>query len=113
MGLGINGFILKSSDTDEILEAIQQVLHNGKYFGKQVQDLLLGKSSQNSLLPALTKRELEVLRLIAEGHTNQEIADKLFISAWTVDTHRKNLLLKFNAKNTAILIRLAASEGLL
>lgn len=111
--LGVNGFILKSSDTEEILEAIRQVLNGSQYFGKQVQDLLKGKSGQSSAMPTLTRRELEVLRLIAEGLTNQEIADKLFISAWTVDSHRKNLLLKFNARNTAILIKIAASEGLL
>jgi DNA-binding CsgD family transcriptional regulator len=56
---------------------------------------------------------LEVLRLIAEGYTNQEIADQLFISAWTVDTHRKNLLLKFEARNTASLVKIAVSKGLI
>jgi DNA-binding CsgD family transcriptional regulator len=56
----------------------------------------------------LTRREKEVLELIAEGMTNNEIAQKLFISSTTVDTHRKNLLAKFDAKNTATLIRMAA-----
>jgi DNA-binding CsgD family transcriptional regulator len=56
----------------------------------------------------LTGREKEVLRLIADGMTNNEIAHNLFISATTVDTHRKNLLTKFDAKNTALLIRMAA-----
>jgi DNA-binding NarL/FixJ family response regulator len=110
---GALGFILKSADTDEILSAINQVLLGKKYINKQVSELLQGKSSPQGNLPILTRRELEVLRLIADGLTNQEIADKLFISSWTVDTHRKNLLVKFNAKNTAILIKIASSEGLL
>ena len=110
---GALGFILKSADTDEILAAIQHVLNGNQYVSRQVNELLKGKTNPQSNLPALTRRELEVLKLIANGLTNQEIADKLFISAWTVDSHRKNLLVKFNAKNTAILIKTAASYGLL
>ena len=61
----------------------------------------------------LTRREKEVLELIANGLTNNEIAEKLFISCTTVDTHRKNLLAKFNAKNTAELVKLAVHGGFL
>jgi DNA-binding CsgD family transcriptional regulator len=57
--------------------------------------------------PTLTRREIEVLQLIAEGMTNVEMANKLFVSTTTIDTHRKHLLEKFNAKNTAALIRIA------
>jgi DNA-binding CsgD family transcriptional regulator len=64
-------------------------------------------------LPAITKREKEVLQLIAEGLTNNQIAEQLFISPLTVDSHRKNLLTKFNVNNTASLIRLAVERGLL
>jgi len=63
--------------------------------------------------PFLTRREKEVLELIASGNTNQDIADKLFISYTTVDTHRKNLLQKFEAKNVAVLINLASKNGFL
>jgi DNA-binding NarL/FixJ family response regulator len=110
---GALGFILKSSDTEEILEAIHEVMKGKKFISPQVQDLIQGKAGQKEAMPLLTRRETEVLRLIADGLTNQEIADKLFISSWTVDSHRKNLLVKFNAKNTAILIKTAASFGLL
>ncbi|MBK7214355.1 MAG: response regulator transcription factor [Bacteroidales bacterium] len=113
MALGVNGFILKSSDTEEILEAISTVLNGGQYFSKQVSLILKNKNSNQSNIPLLTRREVEVLRLISDGLTNQEIADKLFISAWTVDSHRKNLLVKFDAKNTASLVKIAASHGLL
>jgi DNA-binding NarL/FixJ family response regulator len=110
---GANGFILKSSDTSEILEAIKQIISGNSYISQSVADLLKGKFSSNSDLPILTRREVEVLKLIADGLTNQEIAEKLFISSWTVDSHRKNLLLKFNAKNTAILVKTAVTSGII
>jgi len=110
---GSNGFILKSSDTSEILEAIEQVIDGQQYLSKSVNELLKGKLNTNNDLPILTRREVEVLKLIADGLTNQEIADKLFISSWTVDSHRKNLLLKFNAKNTAILVKTAVTKGII
>ena len=111
LAAGANGFVLKSSETTEILEAIKQVLNGNSFISKSVADLLKGKTTANSDLPILTRREVEVLKLIADGLTNQEIAEKLFISPLTVDTHRKNLLLKFNARNTAILIKTAVSQG--
>jgi len=113
LAAGANGFILKSSDTTEILEALKQILNGNQYISKSVSDLLHGKLSSNSDLPVLTRREVEVLKLIADGLTNQEIAEKLFISSWTVDSHRKNLLLKFNAKNTAILVKTAVTSGII
>jgi DNA-binding NarL/FixJ family response regulator len=113
LAAGANGFILKSSDTTEILEAIKQIIDGNHYISKSVADLLKGKVSTNGDLPVLTRREVEVLKLIADGLTNQEIAEKLFISSWTVDSHRKNLLLKFNAKNTAILVKTAVTSGII
>jgi DNA-binding NarL/FixJ family response regulator len=113
LAAGANGFILKSSDTAEILEAIKQIISSNSYISQSVADLLKGKLPTNGNLPVLTRREVEVLKLIADGLTNQEIADKLFISSWTVDSHRKNLLLKFNAKNTAILVKTAVTSGII
>jgi DNA-binding NarL/FixJ family response regulator len=113
LAAGANGFILKSSDTTEILEAIKQIINGNSYISQSVADLLKGKLRANSDLPVLTRREVEVLKLIADGLTNQEIAEKLFISSWTVDSHRKNLLLKFNAKNTAILVKTAITSGII
>jgi DNA-binding NarL/FixJ family response regulator len=113
LAAGANGFILKSSDTTEILEAIKEIINGNSYISQSVADLLKGKLHTNGDLPVLTRREVEVLKLIADGLTNQEIADKLFISNWTVDSHRKNLLLKFNAKNTAILVKTAVTSGII
>jgi DNA-binding NarL/FixJ family response regulator len=113
LAAGANGFILKSSDTSEILEAIKQILSGNTYISQSVADLLKGKLAANGNMPLLTRREVEVLKLIADGLTNQEIAEKLFISSWTVDSHRKNLLLKFNAKNTAILVKTAVTSGII
>lgn len=111
---GADGFILKTSDVDDILNGVKQVL-NGKelYLGKGVKDLIKGIAADNSDVPMITKRESEILKLIADGLTNQEIADQLFISTFTVDTHRKNLLLKFNAKNTATLVKIVVSKGVI
>lgn len=109
---GVDGFILKTSDTEDIVNGVLQVLNTGQlYLGRGVKELIKGISVNNSDLPMITRRESEILKLIADGLTNQEIGEKLFISPLTVDTHRKNLLLKFNARNTAILIKTAVSKG--
>jgi len=109
---GADGFILKTTDTDDIVNGILQVMNNGQlYLGKGVKDLIKGISAMNTDLPMITRRESEILKLIVDGLTNNEIGEKLFISPLTVDTHRKNLLLKFNARNTAILIKTAVSKG--
>jgi DNA-binding NarL/FixJ family response regulator len=111
---GADGFILKTSDIDDIIGGIRQVL-SGKlvYLGKGVKELMKGNLQDNSDLPMITKRESEILKLIADGQTNQEIAAQLFISIFTVDSHRKNLLLKFNAKNTATLVKIVVSKGII
>lgn len=110
---GADGFILKTSDVDDIIGGIRQVLRGKQYLGKGVKELMNGHSNDNNDLPMITKRESEILKLIADGLTNQEIADKLFISIFTVDSHRKNLLLKFNAKNTATLVKIVVSKGII
>jgi len=104
MNNGASGYVLKNATQDELLEAITTVAQGKTYFSFEA-----GKTLQrvkNSPI-VLTRREKEVLELIAEGMTNNEIAHKLFVGSTTVDTHRKNLLTKFEAKNTATLIRMA------
>ncbi len=102
---GASGYVLKNATKEEIMEAIGTVV-KGKVFLSEEAAQALRKNS-NGVTPVLTRREQEILGLIAEGMTNNEIAQKLFISVTTVDTHRKNLLAKFDVKNTASLIRIA------
>jgi DNA-binding NarL/FixJ family response regulator len=110
---GVKGFVLKTSDVRDITEGIRQVMDGKSYFGMGVKNIMEGHSISGTSEPTVTKRESEILRLIADGFTNQEIADRLFISSSTVDSHRKNLLVKFDAKNTAALIKTAISKGII
>jgi DNA-binding NarL/FixJ family response regulator len=104
MDNGASGYVLKNATQEELLEAITTVMQ-GKIFLSFEASQTLRKSDEATVV--LTRREKEVLELIAEGMTNNEIAQQLFISTGTVDTHRKNLLAKMEAKNTASLIRIA------
>jgi len=105
---GAMGYVLKNASEDEIIEAITSVLAGNKYLCEETQQIL---NEKDNITAILTRRELEVLKYISDGYTNPEIADKLFISPSTVDSHRKNLILKLNAKNTASLIKTAVQKG--
>lgn len=109
---GADGFLVKSASKEEIETAISSVLDGKMYLSS---DAGISNSEQKELKnqPTLTRREKEILTLISEGFTNPQIAEKLFISLYTVETHRKNLLSKFNTSNTASLIKIAATNGLL
>jgi len=103
---GASGYVLKNATREELVEAIKAVMQGDTFLSHEAATTI--RKNEDSKIPVITRREKEVLSLIAEGLTNHEIADKLFISTTTVDTHRKNLLAKFDVKNTATLIRLAA-----
>lgn len=102
---GASGYVLKNATREEILEAIEVAAKGKTYLSDEAAQTLRKKT--DTAVPVLTRREKEVLILIAEGLTNNEVAEKLFISPATVDTHRKNLLTKFDAKNTASLVKMA------
>lgn len=106
MDNGASGYVLKNATQKELMEAIEAVAKGKTYLSNEAAAAL--RKYAESEIPVITRREKEVLELIADGMTNNEIAQKLFISSTTVDTHRKNLLTKFEAKNTASLIRIAA-----
>ena len=115
---GADGFINKDTGKDELLTAINKVMGNEKYISPAISRNLFtffsGKknvSSENE--KHLTARELEIIKLIADGLTNQEIAAKLFLSTVTVDTHRKNMIAKLQLKNTASLVKYAFEHKLL
>ncbi|GGC36060.1 DNA-binding response regulator [Parapedobacter defluvii] len=108
---GASGYLLKSASKEEIETAILTVNAGRLYMSL---DLDMSKQEQQEIkkIPVLTSREKEVLLLIAEGLTNPQIAERLFVSPYTVDSHRKNLLTKFEVNNTAGLIKLAVRIGL-
>jgi len=106
MDNGASGYVLKNASQEELMEGIEMVMKGKIYLSDEAAQSL--RKNNNGEIPILTRREKEVLELIADGMTNGEIATKLFISVTTVDTHRKNLLAKFEAKNVASMIKSAA-----
>jgi DNA-binding NarL/FixJ family response regulator len=111
---GASGYLLKNTDEDEMLKAIRTVYRGGKYFNRDVADIMIHQmSSKESDTQKLSPKETEVLNLIAQGLTTKEIAQKLFISTRTVETHRVNIMKKLNARNTAETIKIAAQQGLI
>ncbi|MEO5562100.1 MAG: response regulator transcription factor [Chitinophagaceae bacterium] len=107
---GASGYVLKNATQEELMEAITTVSKGKTYLSFEAGHTLK-KSRANAVL--ITSREKQVLELIAEGMTNNEIAAKLFVSSTTIDTHRKNLLAKFDVKNTASLIKKAVQMQLI
>jgi DNA-binding NarL/FixJ family response regulator len=107
---GASGYILKNATKEELLKAITTVMSGKNYLSTEA---ALSLKEQDDKIPLISRREKEVLQLIAGGLINTEIAEKLFISVATVNTHRKSLLEKFDAKNTAILISKATKQGLI
>ena len=117
--VGAKGYVLKTTGKRELTEAIQTVASGESYFSKEASSKIMehfmkDKQGQKEgrVDRHLTKREVEVLRLIAEENTNSEIAEKLFLSPRTIDTHRRNLLQKLHVKNTAGLVKYAVEHNL-
>lgn len=115
---GAMGYILKNVSMDGLIKAIQTVARGEAYFSRKVSDTIMARfvsaktAKKSTGFDHLTKREKEILKLIAEGLTNHEIAERLFISSRTVDTHRRNLIQKLQVKNTAGLVRMAIKNGI-
>ncbi|MGC3946568.1 MAG: response regulator transcription factor [Chryseolinea sp.] len=113
---GASGYLLKNVGPEQLAAAIRAVADGENYFSPEVSATLLQvftKARPPQLNQSLTQRETEVLRLIAQEFSNQEIADKLFISVRTVDTHRRNILEKIQAKNTAGMVKYAIQHQLI
>ncbi len=111
---GAAGYVLKNADKKTLLAAIRAVAGGEEFFSTEVVQNVMHsfKGQNNTHAIEITEREKDVLRLIAEGLTTNEIAEKLFISVHTVNTHRKNLLSKLDLKNTASLVRYALDQGI-
>ncbi len=117
MEAGAVGYILKDLGQDELLNAINSIAQGKHYFSPEItltviKELTNPSKQEPQITTPLTVRELEILDMIIEEMSNQEIADKLNISIRTVDAHRRNLLEKTGSKNTAGLVKFALSNGL-
>jgi DNA-binding NarL/FixJ family response regulator len=115
---GASGYIMKSAGRNELKDAIYTIMDGKHYFSDEatqsiMMDLVKGKGKSSSPDPIhITDRELEILELIVKEFTNQEIAEKLYISSRTVDAHRRNLLQKTGARNTAGLVKYAFQHNI-
>lgn len=112
---GVDGYILKNTSSAELCNAIEQVMNNQKYFSVEVSQVIAGgvTGDHSSDLDKLSKREIQIIRLIAREKTTAEIADELKLSKYTVDTHRKNIVSKLNAKTAAGITKFAIKHNLI
>ncbi len=111
---GANGYVLKNTSPEELYAAIRTVHSGHTFFSPSLSGRFgeRGDGAAGPLESALTTREREVLQLIAEGETHQHIADRLFISVRTVDTHTNNIMKKLNLHDTASLVTYAIKNGI-
>lgn len=116
VAVGAKGFLLKDSDINEVVQAIEIVRNGGSYFSPQllssITDNMRGVERTTLDEDALSSRETEILIAVCQGYSNQEIAERLFISKRTVDKHRANILEKTGCKNTASLVVYAIKNAL-
>ncbi|MBL7827223.1 MAG: response regulator transcription factor [Saprospiraceae bacterium] len=116
---GASGFLLKNAGKEEVIDAIRKVATGKQAFSEEVLEALMSSFSDKpqksayAPFPTLSRREKEILKLIVDEKTTAEIAEELFISFGTVETHRRNLLLKLSARNTAGLVKAALEYDLL
>ena len=106
---GANGYVVKNAMCEEIILGIKTVAQGEQFLCDEI-DMLIKRKADSTVW--LTKRESELLKLIVEGYTNPEIAEKIFLSPETIKGYRKNLLLKLGAKNTVALVKMALEQKL-
>ena len=111
----VNGYISKNAEKTELLKAIKSILEGENYFSPRIKQVLMEAmfSAKSNPEISLSKRETEVLKLIAQEFTTQEIADQLFLSKHTIESYRKNLISKLGVRNLAGLTRYAVEKGML
>lgn len=107
---GASGYLLKNSMPEEIVLGIETVMQGEQFLCHEI-DILMKKEADKHVF--LTRRETEILKLIVDGFTNTEIAEKLFLGEETIKSYRKNLLYKLDAKNTAVLVKTAIEQKLI
>lgn len=113
---GVKGYMLKTIPKNELIQAVKTIYSGGSYFNTDVTKALLRKSTEqiasNTSVQILSDREVEIVKLLVDGLTNNQIGDKLHISPRTVDTHRTNIMKKIQVKNVAGIIRYAFQNKL-
>ncbi|MCC6601553.1 MAG: response regulator transcription factor [Crocinitomicaceae bacterium] len=118
---GVNSYIKKDCDAQEIVDSVRETTNGGRFFCGQILDTIRREAidvndldtKEYSCAPVfISVREMEIIKLIAEGYTNNEIAEKLFLSPHTVNTHRKNIMQKIGVNNTAAIVMYAVKTGL-
>jgi DNA-binding NarL/FixJ family response regulator len=114
---GASGYILKTTDKEGLITAIKKVATGGKYFSEEAVNQLMNNFSNTTTssnpVDTLTKREKEILTLIAQGLTDKQIADIVFLSSLTIISHRKNILSKLGLKNKVEITRFAMENNLI
>lgn len=114
---GAMGYLLKNSGQEELVLAMKEVLKGKKYYDQRVMEILINspekRATKSNFLPSISRREKEILALIIKEFTTKEIAEKLFISFGTVESHRRNMISKLGVRNTAGLVAIAFEYGLL
>lgn len=110
---GANGYLLKNASCHDLQNAIEQVLLGQCVMSEEIRQIVFSLADKKERIPRLTNREKEVLYWISEGMTTQTIANKLFVSIQTVETHRYNLLQKFEVPNSVTLVKRALELGVL
>ncbi|RXM40713.1 DNA-binding response regulator [Chryseobacterium sp. CH21] len=110
---GASGYLLKNTSIDELVICIRGALSGDIVFCNETKQIISRPSQNDMPIPRLTKREKQILQMVAQGKTSNVIAEELFLSPLTVDTHRKNLLQKFQAKNSTELINRAIQQRMI
>jgi len=111
---GANGYLLKNATINELTECIHGALSGNIVFSQEVKEIISRPSAKELAgIPRLTKREKEIFKMVTEGKTSVMIANELFLSPLTIDTHRKNLMQKFGVNNTAELIKIAVQQNII
>jgi DNA-binding NarL/FixJ family response regulator len=111
---GASGYLLKNSSAGEVVSCINEALDGQIALSREVREIMAKPSARDwQILPALTKREKEILKLVADGKTSAVIAGQLHVSVLTVETHRRNLMQKFNVKSMTAAVKVAMENNLL
>lgn len=117
METGVDGYILKNAGRDELVNAIDSLSKGEPYYGKEITKTIMKSYQKERVFDSpmdidVSEREKDIIRLIADGLSTQEIGEKLFLSTHTINTHRKNILSKLNVKNSAGVIRYGIQTGI-